>query len=241
MWTLIAINLVVFLYELQLDPPDLERLFFTFGVVPARYSRGGIPGWSGHSVAAWLPFVTCMFLHGGWAHIIGNMWTLWIFGDNVEDRMGHARFTIFYLLVGIFAGVVHWLTNPNSTMPTVGASGAIAGVLGAYFMLFPRSRIIVLFPVFFLPLFFELPAATYLLIWFLMQTVSGTLAGITSSDVGGIAWWAHVGGFVAGAVGHRLFLLPNQDSPRRFEPDEGPIESAWSPGPLPMRRAPLKG
>ena len=117
-----------------------------------------------------------MFLHGGWAHIIGNMWTLWIFGDNVEDRMGPFRFTVFYLLCGLVAGVVHYFTNADSDVPTVGASGAIAGVLGAYFVLFPRSQIVVMVPIFFYPLFFEVPAVTYLLFWALSQVFSGTLA-----------------------------------------------------------------
>jgi membrane associated rhomboid family serine protease len=226
-WTLIATNLVVFLYELQLEPPRLERLFYVFGLVPARAAHDAMQS-SAFAMAAWIPLVTSMFLHGGWAHLVGNMWALWIFGDNVEDRMGHARFSVFYLLVGMAAGLVHWFTNLSSMVPTVGASGAIAGVLGAYFMLFPRARIIVLFPIFLLPFFFELPAATYLLIWFLTQTLGGTLAGLSGSDVGGIAWSAHVGGFCAGVVLHRLFLLPESKSPRRFEPDEGMLEGAWA-------------
>jgi membrane associated rhomboid family serine protease len=228
MWTIVALNVVVFLYELQLDPPSLEQLFFLFGLVPARYGHPELAASMGLSSRDYLPFLSCMFLHGGWAHLVGNMWTLWIFGDNVEDRMGHARFTVFYLLMGVSAGLVHWLTNRTSLVPTVGASGAIAGVLGAYFLLFPHSRIIAVFPIFLFPFFFELPAAVYLLVWFLSQTLSGTLAGLSGSDVGGIAWWAHVGGFCAGAVLHRLFLLPESKSPRRFEPDEGMLEGAWA-------------
>jgi membrane associated rhomboid family serine protease len=230
-WTLIALNVVVFLYELSLDPQDLERLFYLFGIVPARYTH---PEWAqqiGLPMDDYWPFLTCMFLHGGWGHVIGNMWTLWIFGDNVEDRMGTGRFLIFYLLTGVLSGLTHWLTNAQSTVPTVGASGAIAGVLGAYFVLFPRSQIVVLLPIFFFPFFFQLPAVLYLLFWFLSQVLSGTLAGLTASQVGGIAFWAHVGGFAAGVVLHRLFILPERERPRRFERDEYGIEGAWASRP----------
>src|SRR5207237_8668834 len=138
-------------------------------IVPARYTHPAWAQWVGVPIDDYWPFLTCMFLHGSWSHVIGNMWTLWIFGDNVEDRMGPVRFLAFYLLTGVAAGLTHWFTNLDSTVPTVGASGAIAGVLGAYFILFPHSRIIVLFPVFFWPFFFELPAVMYLLFWFLSQ------------------------------------------------------------------------
>ena len=230
-WALIAVNVIVFLYELSLEPQDLERLFYLFGIVPARYTH---PEWAqqiGLPMDDYWPFLTCMFLHGGWGHVIGNMWTLWIFGDNVEDRMGPGRFLIFYLLMGVLAGITHWFTNAQSTVPTVGASGAIAGVLGAYFILFPRSQIVVLLPIFFFPFFFQLPAVLYLLFWFLSQVLSGTLAGLTASQVGGIAFWAHVGGFAAGVVLHRLFILPERERPRRFERDEYGIEGAWASRP----------
>jgi membrane associated rhomboid family serine protease len=227
-WTLIAVNAAVFAYELTLDPEDLERLFYLFGMVPARYSHPGWARWAGLPMDDYWPFLTCVFLHGGWMHVIGNMWTLWIFGDNVEDRMGRTRFLIFYLLTGVAAGVTHWLTNVDSTMPTVGASGAIAGVLGAYFVLFPFARIIVLFPVFFIPFFFELPAPLYLLFWFVSQLFAGTLAGLGPESVGGVAWWAHVGGFGAGVVLHRLFLLPRRERPRSWQDDERGVEGAWA-------------
>jgi membrane associated rhomboid family serine protease len=153
-WTLIAVNLVVFLYELSLGPDQLEALFYMFGIAPARYTH---PEWArqiGLPVDDYWPFLTSMFLHGGWAHVIGNMWALWIFGDNVEDRMGPGRF--------------------------------------------------------------------------LSQVLGGALAGLSSSQVGGIAFWAHVGGFVAGMVLHRLFILPERDRPRPFERDEYGIEGAWA-------------
>ncbi len=227
-WALIAINVVVFLYELSLPPEDLERFIYLFGIVPARYSHPEWAHWVGLRVDYYWPFLTCMFLHGGWAHIIGNMWSLWIFGDNVEDVMGPWRFLIFYLLTGIAAGLTHYFLNIDSVVPTVGASGAIAGVLGAYFVLFPRSQIVVLIPIFFFPFFFQLPAVTYLLFWFLSQILGGALAGLSSSQVSGVAVWAHVGGFVAGIAFHRLFILPRRERPRRFGRDEVGIEGAWA-------------
>jgi len=169
-----------------------------------------------------------MFLHGGWIHIIGNMWTLWIFGDNVEDRMGPVRFLAFYFLCGLAAGVVHLYTNPDSTLPTVGASGAIAGVLGAYLLLFPHSRIIILVPLFFLPLFVEVPAITYLGFWIVSQIFSGTLSLALPEDVGGVAFWAHVGGFIAGAVLCWLFVKPQRHG-RSLAADEWGVEGAWHP------------
>jgi membrane associated rhomboid family serine protease len=227
-WALIGINVAVFLYELSLPPEDLERFIYLFGIVPARYSHPEWAHWVGLRVDDYWPFLTCMFLHGGWLHIIGNMWSLWIFGDNVEDVMGPWRFLIFYLLTGLAAGLTHYFLNIHSVVPTVGASGAIAGVLGAYFVLFPRSQILVVVPIFFFPFFFQLPAVTYLLFWFLSQILGGAVAGLSSSQVSGIAFWAHVGGFVAGIVLHRLFLSPERVRPRRFQRDEVGIEGAWA-------------
>jgi membrane associated rhomboid family serine protease len=227
-WALIGTNAVVFLFELSLGPAGLERFFYLFGMVPARYSH---PGWAsavGFPVDDYWPFLTSTFLHGGWLHILGNMWTLWIFGDNVEDRMGGARFLVFYLLAGLAAGLTHWFTNPDSIVPAVGASGAIAGVLGAYFAMFPHSRVIVLFPVFFWPFFFELPAVTYLLFWFLSQVFGATLAGLSPEAVGGVAWSAHIGGFLAGLVLHRLFLVGSKRVRRGRYRDEYGIEAAWA-------------
>ncbi len=225
-YTLIAINVLIFGIELSLPDKELERLFYLLGIVPARYTHPQWAAWVGFPVNDYWPFLTSMFLHGGWAHIIGNMWTLWIFGDNVEDRMGPWRFALFYLLCGLVAGVVHWFTNPHSTVPTVGASGAIAGVLGAYFVLFPRARIVVMVPILFLPLFFEVHAVVYLLFWALSQVFIGTLALAGPEIVGGVAWWAHVGGFAAGLFLHPLFLQSRRVI-RRFQPDEYGTEGAW--------------
>ncbi|MFL5311008.1 MAG: rhomboid family intramembrane serine protease [Myxococcales bacterium] len=227
-WAIIAVNVAIFLYELSLPPQDLERLFYAFGVVPARYRHPEWAQWMGLPMDSYWPFLTCMFLHGGWAHVIGNMWSLWIFGDNVEDKMGPWRFLLFYLLTGVAAGLTHYFLNAESAVPTVGASGAIAGVLGAYFILFPRSQIVVLLPIFFFPFFFQLPAVAYLLFWFLSQILGGAMAGLSSSQVSGIAFWAHVGGFVAGVALHRLFISPERDRPRRFQRDEVGIEGAWA-------------
>jgi hypothetical protein len=143
-----------------------------------------------------------MFLHGGWFHFLGNMLYLWVFGDNVEDRLGHFRFLIFYLVCGLSAAALHIFTNPYSKMPTVGASGAIAGVLGAYLVLFPRARVLTLVPILFFFQLMELPAVIFLGIWFIFQFFSGALSLTAGggSDVGGTAWWAHIGGFIAGVI-----------------------------------------
>src|SRR6266851_5290695 len=184
---LVALNTAVFLLELWVgfqSQRALNGFIYEFGVVP-KHVTGALVG-SPHFnlAAAFLPMLTSMFLHGGWLHIIGNMWVLWIFGDNVEDRMGPVRFLLFYLLCGLAAGVMHEYTNPDSTLPTVGASGAIAGVMGAYFFLFPYARVIVLLPVLFFPFFFELPAVTYLGFWMLAQVFSGALSLGNHGDVG---------------------------------------------------------
>src|SRR6267143_5724238 len=223
-WALIAVNAAVFLCELQFAPEQLEQFFYLFGMVPARYSH---PEWArsiGFPIDDYWPFVTSMFLHGGWLHLIANMWTLWLFGKAVEDRMGRVRFLLFYLFTGLAAGLTHWFTNADSTIPAVGASGAIAGVLGAYFILYPHARIIVLLPVLFVPFFFELHAVVYLAFWFLSQVYAGTIGSLAPEPVEGVAWWAHVGGFIAGAALQRLFVLPR----RKLERDEYGIEGAWN-------------
>ncbi len=204
-WTLIAVNLLVFLYELTLPEPVLERLFYAFGVVPASLMAPGRALEVGLPSAGLLTFFTSMFLHGGLLHVVSNLWTLWIFGDNVEDRMGPLRFLLFYLASGLAAGIVHLLTNLGSQLPTIGASGAIAGVLAAYMVLYPRSRVVTLVPVFFWPLFFEIPAFFYLAFWFVAQLFSAATAGGAG---GGVAWWAHVGGFLAGLLLLRFFIRP---------------------------------
>ena len=224
--TIIILNVIVFLHELSLGP-SLEEMLLGYSIIPARYTNREI-ALQFSLLDQITPFFTSMFLHGGWLHLLGNMWTLWIFGDNVEDRMGPVRFLFFYLFCGFIAGLVHWLTNLDSVVPTVGASGAIAGVLGAYLFLFPFARVIVLVPVFIFPFFFELPAVTYLGFWVIAQIFSGTLVLATGADVGGIAWWAHVGGFVAG-ISLQFFFVHRGASYRRLSRDEYEMENAWVP------------
>ena len=186
---LIAINVVVFIYELTLDDRSLRQFFDTYGLVPAYFS--------------WLTAFTAIFLHSGWLHIAGNMWSLWIFGDNVEDRMGHGRFLLFYLASGVVSSLFHASMMPGSPMPTIGASGAIAGVLGAYAFAFPRARVLTLVPIFFFFQIIAIPALVLLGIWFAFQFIAGTLSAGGSG--GGVAWWAHIGGFVFGFLVMMLF------------------------------------
>jgi membrane associated rhomboid family serine protease len=211
-WTLILVNISIFLLELSMPPRALDRFLFTWGAVPARVWGALL----GQADPFWLvTLITSQFLHGGWAHILGNMLYLWVFGDNVEDRMGHLRYLVFYLLCGITAGLIQTLVLFGSRVPLIGASGAIAGVLGAYLVLYPGARVTVLAPYFFFGLgFFEVPAAVLLVMWFLLQFVNG-IAAITaaSPSVGGIGWWAHIGGFVAGYLLVRLFARPQRPRP----------------------------
>jgi membrane associated rhomboid family serine protease len=202
--SLIVANSLIFLYEISLGP-HLERFLMNYGMVPFLVTHvNAIPTLGFTDVAR--TFFTSMFLHGGWLHVIGNMWYLWIFGDNVEDRMGHGRFLAFYLVCGLIAGLVHYGLNLHSKMPTIGASGAIAGVLGAYLLCFPRARVDLLIFLFFFIDVVSVPAAFVLLFWFVMQFFSGvfSLGASTAQTAGGVAWWAHIGGFVSGFLLARL-------------------------------------
>jgi len=219
-WGLMGVNVLIFLLMVQLHPQVLERLVHTLGLVPVRVIHPElVPNLDGGGLGYWA-FLTCMFVHGGWLHILLNMWTLWIFGDNVEDQMGPGRYLAFYLLTGTVASALHLAANPMSTVPIVGASGAISGVMGAYFAMFPRARIVILVPVFVLPFFFEVPAVFFLAFWFLEQLLSGAVALAGPQFGGGIAWWAHVGGFVCGLLLHRLFVQRNSPRPCRGYGDE---------------------
>jgi membrane associated rhomboid family serine protease len=209
----------------MLPPHGIDQIFYLFGIVPARFAHPDWAAYVGFPVDNYWPILTSQFLHGGWLHIVANMWTLWIFGGKVEDRMGPVRFAIFYLLCGAIAGFTHLLANPDSTVPSVGASGAIAGVLGAYLLFFPTARLIVMFPILFFPFFFEVPAIFYLGLWFFSQLFSGTLALAGPQQVGGIAFWAHVGGFVSGMLLCGLFVRRRRQS----QPDEYGLEWAWEP------------
>ncbi len=189
---LIIVNVLIFLFESSLGPRGLERFIFTFGLIPAQF-------WSEGPARGWLPLFTSMFLHGGWSHVISNMLALYIFGDNVEDRMGHGRYLLFYLLGGVLAALTHLWVYPTSPAPVVGASGAIAAILGAYLVLYPRARVISLLPFFIVFPIVEIPAVFYLGLWFITQLLNGAMAlGAGSVQGGGIAFFAHIGGFVAG-------------------------------------------
>lgn len=195
-WLLIAANVAVFLYELKLGPSALNSFISTWSLVPSRLYAD--------PSAAWMTIFSSMFLHAGWFHILSNMWILFIFGDNIEDRMGKAGYLIFYLLSGTAAALLESWLMKTSNQPMVGASGAIAGVLGAYLVLFPRARIASLVPILFIFTVIQIPAYLFLLLWFGSQLFSGFLS-LEGADAGGIAWWAHIGGFVFGMVAVLFF------------------------------------
>ena len=185
--TIIVVNVLAFFYQLSLDRYSLNWFISHYAMIPDRLQYSDI--------------VTAMFLHGGWMHLIGNMWFLWIYGDNVEDVLGHTKYAIFYLLCGLVAAVTHVILNPYSRVPTLGASGAIAGVMGAYMVKFPHSRIITLVPIFIFFTTMEIPALLILAYWFIIQIFSGVGSiGYSNVSSGGVAWFAHIGGFVAGIV-----------------------------------------
>lgn len=207
---LIVLNFLAFLYELRMGD-KAEYFLMDYGIVPVRYTN--------HAVASHftlveqaIPFFTSMFLHGGWIHLLGNMWILWIFGDNVEDHLGRARYLALYIVGGLMAGLVHVYTNAGSQLPTIGASGAVAAVMGAYFRFFPHARVQTIIP----PLFFiiELPAILFLGWWFLLQFFNGTLTLLGGrGDFGGVAWWAHIGGFAFGFLGASRYVRRRQPYP----------------------------
>lgn len=202
--TLIAINVVVFFFQMSMGA-GLEKFVYTYGLVPARYS---VPYIASHFTIAQQLFalISFMFIHGGFWHLLGNMWSLYIFGDNVEDRFGSFYYLIFYLLSGLISGLCHLFINYNSAVPTIGASGAIAGVMGAYLILYPNAKILTLIPIIIIPLFVEIPAFFFLGFWFVLQVFNAAASNAFSS---GIAWWAHIGGFVFGVFSLKLFnILP---------------------------------
>lgn len=197
---IITANLLVFMLELSAGA-YMNDMVYMFGMVPA-YINDVV------SITGYYPFISSLFLHGSWTHVIGNMWILWLFGDNVEDQMGKVRFLLFYLICGIIAGLAHYYTNPLSNIPVVGASGAVAGVMGAYFKMFKHAKILTYIPPIFL---LSLPAWIYLGFWALSQLYYGTMDLIWSQSFGQIAFWAHVGGFLAGMFLYRFFLLNREE------------------------------
>jgi len=195
-WMLVIINGLVFYYELKLSDAGLYRFIQTWGLVPHQLAS--------HLADSWPTILTSMFMHGGWFHILSNMWVLIIFGDNIEDRLGSIRYLSFYLMSGAAAALVQIYVSPASTQPVIGASGAIAGVLGAYLILFPQARIASIVPIFFIFTIVEISALVFLGFWFISQLFSGWLA-LHGADVGSVAWWAHIGGFIFGVITVRLF------------------------------------
>ncbi|MCF6249846.1 MAG: rhomboid family intramembrane serine protease [Methylococcaceae bacterium] len=205
-WAIMAICIGIFFLMKMMPDETVRQLTYLYGMVPIRYSN---PEWAtafGLPPDYYLSFITSLFIHGGWIHIIINMWFIWIFSKNIEDSMGHGKFLIFYLICGLFATVVQWYFDPDLMIPVVGASGAIAGVLGAYFFIYPYAKVVIWFPLFLLPIFFELPAIAFLGFWVIIQIQKATTAMMFDSVTADVAWWAHLGGFIAGAMLHPLFI-----------------------------------
>lgn len=212
-WALIAINLIIFFVEMSLGSPYELRLFFRhFGFIPEMLVHDPSP----HVLAS---LVTNLFLHSGWVHLLGNMWFLHIFGDNVEDRMGHLGFFCFYLICGVVANIAQLFADPYCTQPVVGASGAIAGVIGAYLFLFPYAKVntLILFGI--IPFFVRVPAIFYTLLWFFLNWVSAVFTPRTAHGAEQVAWWAHLGGFAVGFILVRFFEAPRREE-TRFYPDQ---------------------
>lgn len=221
-YALIAVNALVFLYQISLSPVEAVDFAYSHGLVPYIY----FDGYSGLrpelALTDFFPFLTATFMHGGWLHIIFNMWTLLIFGSTLEGRMGSPQFLIFYVCCAVISTYAHGYFNAESQAPVIGASGAIAGVIGAYAVSFPRARITLLVPIIIIPLIFTVPAVVYAVVWFGIQLLQGAWEALRPGMGGGIAWWAHIGGFVAGLVLLPVFLL--------FAPSRPPGRE-WRPGP----------
>jgi len=194
---LIVINTLIFLFEVSLGEEGMNQLSYIFGLVPAYYT------YYNGSPAGYIPFISSTFLHASWMHLIGNMWILWLFGDNVEDKMGKVRFLLFYLLCGFLASLTHFIFNIGSEVPVVGASGAVAGVMGAYFLMFRKAKVLTFIPPFFL---FNLPAWIYLGFWAITQLYGGAAGLLSVAANEPVAFWAHIGGFLTGMIMYKPFL-----------------------------------
>lgn len=215
---LIGANIGIFLYQLSLTPQELQQFFYSAAVVPCQLSgniSGRCPVPTSQHLPEWMTLITSQFLHGGFLHVAGNMLFLWIFGNNVEDRLGHIKFLIFYLACGVLAALSQWFFSQNSAIPSLGASGAIAGVMGAYILRFPHARVLTLIPLGFFLTTFELPAIFFLGFWFVQQAFYGIASLQAPSNIGmesgGVAYWAHAGGFIFGAILGPLFGLFKRD------------------------------
>jgi membrane associated rhomboid family serine protease len=201
--SLIFVNSIIFLYQLSLPARASDAFVMTYAAVPSKIAAA-LAGHHYTFAQALVPLLTCMFLHGGWLHIVGNMWFLWVFGANVEGRMGSASFLLFYLICGVGSSVAQMVFSWGSHVPALGASGAISGVLGAYVVLFPTSRILTLVPLFIIWFTARIPALLFIGLWFLIQFISG-VGSLGIKNAGGVAWWAHVGGFILGLALARTF------------------------------------
>jgi membrane associated rhomboid family serine protease len=253
-YAIIAVCTLVFLGQSREQPEDVS-LVEKFGMIPARIvhpdqpveiivARDPVQTPFGVQIAEtkriaapaavppWLTLATCVFLHGSWMHLLGNMWFLLIFGDNVEDRLGHLGYLAFYVVGGTIASLIHFLTNWNSVIPTVGASGAIAAVMGAYFVWYPHAKVRTFIPIFIFPFFIVVPATVFLGLWFVMQFLQGTTS-LMSTEAGGVAWWAHIGGFgagylIAGALGHSPICRPRNEQTRSYQSGQHAVR-VWPP------------
>lgn len=228
---IIVANVAVYIFQSSLSSAGLGRFFMSYGVVPANVTKIGVwllTGRFGYATEAAGTLVTSMFVHGGLLHLAGNMLYLWVFGDNIEDRLGSGKFLLFYVLTGVIATFSHVATDPASTIPLIGASGAIAGVLGAYFILFPGSRVLTLVPFFFFLHLIEIPALIFLAFWFILQVFNG-VGSLSPGAAESTAWWAHIGGFAAGVI---LIRLMGGSRPRRTSGNTGwggTAEGPWGP------------
>jgi membrane associated rhomboid family serine protease len=225
-WGFILVNVLVFLYQVMLGPEE-QAFVLAWGLVPRRLVQEADP-------AAVATVFTSMFMHGGWLHILGNMWFLHIFGDNVEENLGPVRFVAFYLLAGVAAAATQILVDPSSHVPMVGASGAIAGVLAGYLVLFPRARVVALVPIFIFLQFMQIPAVVFIALWFVLQFFSG-LGSLGAGGHGGVAYWAHIGGFVAGLVLVLLMRRPTESSVQQYHREDDDEPLGWR-RPRPPRR-----
>jgi membrane associated rhomboid family serine protease len=211
-WLIILANGLIFFYELNLSPFRLDQFVSTYALIPSHLNLA--------NPLTWGPLFTHMFLHSGWFHILSNMWVLFIFGDNVEDRIGSLRFLVFYLAGGIAAGLAQAFFSTDPSIPSLGASGAIAAVLGAYFFYYPKAKVLTFIPIFIIPWFIEVPAVVFIGFWFISQLFSGLLSLSTASGaaLGGVAWWAHVGGFIFGLLLAVPFALGRKE--QSWHPDQ---------------------
>lgn len=223
---LIAVNVAVFLYQIVLPDDATVEFIYRHGLIPQRYSD---PQWAllnGLLPNDYWPFVTSAFVHGGWLHLIFNMWTLYLFGSTLEGRLGPVQFLAFYLCCAVLSMSAHAYFNANSAIPVIGASGAIAGVIGAYAGSFPRARITLLVPIVFIPLIFSIPAIAFAVFWFALQVFQGASDALLLRIGDNIAWWAHIGGFIAGLILLPVFLLLAPSRPTRIRWDRDPWENA---------------